>query len=848
MKKKKTIIQFFAVFCLSVFWSSHIVVAQNGFANYITISNGEFRDGNTVFQPLSINYIVDFACNLHDTLNKVYYIALHFNYSNSENTHRETEINDSIYTEWQWGYGEDGLQEMVTAKAKLEHDLFLMDSLGFNVVRLGTGIRWKKDTLRVPTGSYALYFELMDTLIAKCTRQNLRVIFVMTDDTNAYVHFDDYCVFLDSITHHFSNNKTVMAYVVFAEPGYKWRTTPNKNNDKLMISNWSRKWYYLIKKNAPNQLVTYGLDGIGNVLFWDPSALTYDFLSMHFYHNVSSPDTSANVVNSYFKWMNDNVQDVWTLGETGFSGTDNDSCINNAASQTGTEEDQYVYANSTMQRALECGCKGYTWWQYQDVNWVDCLQRYFGLRTFYPLQQLKSVHALFPTFKFRTEVNPCRRPGCYYNIPGYNYSNINGVVQDQNSNPIKDAYVAAWSNDYQSIYSTFTNSQGEYTIYTPQNTVLNEVRISYMGYNDLRFFTGNSTNFTSTLTHINYNKWKKNWTNGNYPIAGDIPVIGINDVFVVGNFYGDEAQELLLVNFSTSTATLYGFNTTHWEQIWTGTIGGWTITSVDKYFAGDFNGDGYDELLCLQNASNAWASIYHLNLQQSNSPWQYVWTNMGDGNIGNWSFSTNDAILPGHFNDSTYCSLMFIRRHGKQPTAMCQRLVSSSWVTIWTPSPVLGPTQIGSWDISSYDKYYVGDFSGDGIDELFCTQVTNGNSDNMTLLQYNSSWNTLWTNNGISEGVSIYPYRANLHVGNFDIDKADEILGAVVWATKFDLNTSNQWDWSWSTYDSGKLSDWSVNPYHKIFFLKTFKEVPDYLFVSYLNGPNFKSNAYSFDP
>lgn len=847
MKKKWRLYVFLTV-CIFSLLESNGQPPQPEFINYITISNGEFRNGNNVFKPLCINYLKDFACNLQDPQNKIYYIAPHFNYSGEYQYHEETEINDTIYPVGHWGFGNHGNVEMNHAKAKLDSDLVKIKNMGFNVVRLGAGIYWKNDTLRIPTGSFAQYFELMDDLVAKCMRRGFRVILGMTDDTNAYKHFDDFCVCLDSITRHYGNNKTVMAYVVFGEPAYKWRTNPNKNNDKLMISNWSRKWYYLIKKNAPNQLVSYGLDGVGNVLFWDPSALTYDFLSMHFYHCDQDPILSQNAVDCEFKWMNDNILDVWVLGETGFSGTDIDSCIYSIDSQTGTESDQYQYADHTMQKALECGCKGYAWWQYQEVKWNGCREKYFGLVRYYPDNRFKMVHSLFPAYKLRTAANPCSRPACYYNIPGYTHSNVNGVIRDQNSNPIKDAYVVAWSDTYLSIYSTFTDSQGQYTIWTPADTVLGEIRVSHLGYTDVRFFRGNSATHDTTLKHINYNRWKKNWTESNYPITGDIPVIGIYDVFVVGNFYGDEAQELLVVNSSTSTATLYRFNTTHWEQIWTGTIGGWTISSVDKYFAGDFNGDGYDELFCLQNASNAWASIYHLNLQQSNSPWQYVWTNMGNGNIGNWSFSTNDVVLPGHFNDSTYCSLMFIRRHGKQPTAMCQRLVSSSWVTIWTPSPILGPTQIGSWDISSYDKYYVGDFSGDGIDELFCTQVTNGNSDNMTLLQYNSSWNTLWTNNGISEGVGIYPYRANLHVGNFDIDKADEILGAVVWATKFDLNTSNQWDWSWSTYDSGKLSDWSVNPNHKIFFLKTFKEVPDYLFVSYLNGHNFKSNAYSMDP
>lgn len=119
----------------------------------------------------------------------------------------------------------------------------------------------------------------------------------------------------------------------------------------------------------------------------------------------------------------------------------------------------------------------------------------------------------------------------------------------------------------------------------------------------------------------------------------------------------------------------------------------------------------------------------------------------------------------------------------------------------------------------------------------------------MKLIRYDNGWNTLWTNNGQSEGVGIYPYRNRLLVGNFDSDPADEILGIYTWATKFDLNINNQWDWSWSNYGSGRLSDWAVNPNHRIFFMKVMKIVPDYLFVARGNpNTNYRFDGYSLNP
>ena len=45
------------------------------------------------------------------------------------------------------------------------------------------------------------------------------------------------------------------------------------------------------------------------------------------------------------------------------------------------------------------------------------------------------------------------------------------------------------------------------------------------------------------------------------------------------------------------------------------------------------------------------------------------------------------------------------------------------------------------------------------------------------------------------------------------------------------------------------MAYWSVNPTHRIFFLKTMTDVPDYLFVIRENPSNdFKFDGYSYDP
>ena len=719
--------------------------------------------------------------------------------------------------------------------------------MGFNVVRIAPSIRWKNDSLQIPTGSYAKYFELTDTLIEKCVKKKLRVILVLSDDTNTYKQFDQYCVYLDSVTRHYRNNRAVMAYVVYMEPSYKWKNT--HVNDKLLISNWSRKWYYIIKKNAPNQLVTYGLDGLGNMFTWDPSALTCDFFSMHFYASSDNPVAAANEIAIPLKWMHDNMDEVWMLGETGFSGTvTGDSCLSNPL--VGTAAAQRQYADSTIQKSLDCGCKGYAWWQYQEVMWDSCSSKHYGLITYYPSEILKEAASLFFTYSLRTAESPCLSiPDGYYNIYGSGYPNISGMVTDTSANPIKNAVVRAWTQGFFTRYSTFTNSQGQFTLYTPEDTLIHHLWISQKGYNSRSLNFNTPPTEPIILTRINYNKWKKHWTNENYPVSGTNPNIETTDTFVVGNFCGNKAQELLVVKFSSHTATMYDFHINHWESIWTGQIGDWLINSTDRFQAGDIDGDGYDELLCIQNASNSWVNFYRYDQHNLNHPWQSVWNNNGNGKIGIWNLTPSDVILLGHFNDSTYCSLLCINNNRPRPWSICQRFVSNSWESFWNSTFPLHARDVTSGTPTGFDQYYVGDFSGNGIDELLCIQKVDGGIDWMMLLQYDATWTTLWSNNGTSEGIGIYPYRNRLIVGNFDSDLADEILGVGAWATKFDLNTSNQWDWSWSSYESGKLSDWTVNPTHRIFFMKTMADVPDYLFVNRkIINNEYLFNAYSFDP
>ncbi|MEL6537687.1 MAG: T9SS type A sorting domain-containing protein, partial [Bacteroidota bacterium] len=116
---------------------------------------------------------------------------------------------------------------------------------------------------------------------------------------------------------------------------------------------------------------------------------------------------------------------------------------------------------------------------------------------------------------------------------------------------------------------------------------------------------------------------------------------------------------------------------------------------------------------------------------------------------------------------------------------------TDSWTSVGNPQT----------DLSNQDgKIYVGDFNGDGDDEML--QVTGSVMD---MLEYrNGNWVTLWTNGG-STNQAIYPYRNRLEVGDFDGDGKDEVLGIASWMTMFHFD-NGQWNWGWSDYGDPNAS------------------------------------------
>jgi hypothetical protein len=95
------------------------------------------------------------------------------------------------------------------------------------------------------------------------------------------------------------------------------------------------------------------------------------------------------------------------------------------------------------------------------------------------------------------------------------------------------------------------------------------------------------------------------------------------DKLIAGDFNGDNIEEVMLIKANGSHHTMsFNQQTANWDILSSGNTGSiywWHInTSSDQYVAGDFDGDGKDELLALN--PNGW----HHTMRYDNNQWQYI--------------------------------------------------------------------------------------------------------------------------------------------------------------------------------------------------------------------------------
>jgi hypothetical protein len=321
-------------------------------------------------------------------------------------------------------------------------------------------------------------FALIQDVLMIAESNGLNVILLTGAGGNQSTSYHSiYGSYLSRLANNIKNNPTLMAYDIYNEPG-----TNTLIQDKDTICNATRNWYNSIKSNDPNHLVTIGNGSIQDVLNWDPGILSVDFLSFHLYPLPKSSDTEPimdprNRVFNSIKWISNAgnmLNKPWIIGETGFAADLDNSLETNT--DWGTEQDQDNYVRATIERTLNCGGSGYSWWQYHDVYWGSPSQNFLGLYSHNNTAKKIISNQTFLKFQ-QVKQCDCPQPPSYYDsfdIPKYTYT---GIINGD-SGVVKDAVIYGWGEKWSGGTMTLSKSDGTFIL--GSSIPLYYIRASYI--------------------------------------------------------------------------------------------------------------------------------------------------------------------------------------------------------------------------------------------------------------------------------------------------------------------------------------------------------------------------------
>ncbi len=167
----------------------------------------------------------------------------------------------------------------------------------------------------------------------------------------------------------------------------------------------------------------------------------------------------------------------------------------------------------------------------------------------------------------------------------------------------------------------------------------------------------------------------------------------------VGDFNGDGKDDIFRYLAGSAGADVFLSTGTSFQRSGVWTTDGYG-SARDGWYVGDFNGDGKDDIFRYMPGSGVGAEVYlstGTSFQRSG-----VWTTLGYGNAAN-------GWYVGDFNGD-----------GRDDIARYMPGSSGADVLLSTGS---GFNRVGSWTPDGYgdarDGWYVGDFNGDGREDIF---------------------------------------------------------------------------------------------------------------------------------
>jgi hypothetical protein len=186
-----------------------------------------------------------------------------------------------------------------------------------------------------------------------------------------------------------------------------------------------------------------------------------------------------------------------------------------------------------------------------------------------------------------------------------------------------------------------------------------------------------------------------------------------------GDFNGDGKDDLLVHN--GNSIQIFRSNGAQLDVVFSATErvpGSWQFTAGDQFFIGDFNGDGKNEVV-IYNSTN-WIMPYLGLLADDGSNGLRLIARY-DGSMPGWQFSRHDTFYVTDFDcDGRQDLVVFNGADWAFPYLGMLRSTGTSFTLVHRYDHFLP-----SWQMTPGDQFFTGDFNGDGKGDLF---VFNGSN------------------------------------------------------------------------------------------------------------------------
>jgi hypothetical protein len=196
-----------------------------------------------------------------------------------------------------------------------------------------------------------------------------------------------------------------------------------------------------------------------------------------------------------------------------------------------------------------------------------------------------------------------------------------------------------------------------------------------------------------------------------------------NDRFYVADFNGDGKDEVLVFNGVDWIMPYLGLladdgtGNLHLIARYDGSMPGWQFSPNDQFYIADFNGDGQADVYVF-NGTN-WAIPYLGMLQSTGTGLKLV--RRYDANLPGWQMRPSDQFHVGDWNADGNVDLLVF--NGPAWIYPYLGLLRSSGAKLHMSRRYDGV--MPGWQMRPSDQHFIGDFNGDGTDDLF---VFNGDA------------------------------------------------------------------------------------------------------------------------